>query len=631
MDTWGDIIHDAHVTRELTIKRLESALQGNTLDETQIQDLLDLSFQFISMESWEAKKGGFHTVLVLLQNGHSSEAYVQRVKKAVRDEFENPEVRVRVTICDVLEALAQVEGTCIWEEFREQILDSIEKNFESQITAEVQNEDKQTHLMHDTEGWQSLETSMIALSKIVSGCGSLFEPYLSESLIELLMSALTHKNRFVRETGYNMITTLCENCSIDTVSKISDDIADNISKGLSDNWSQVRFAASVAVRAFGICMKDGFSKYHALLLPRMCLNRYYGAQGVRLYSLESWRQIAGLQGRELVVNFMPHFVEYYCKTCEADNHAVREAACNCIAELASKIDQEAVSPFVPRLLDSLYYCLKDASWPVRDAACVASADFIANFPDRARDQLMVFEELWFEHMGDNIWSVRENSAVAVGKSLVTYGEEIEEYILSKLEYLLPRVKEQPADSNLLSDYENTTVFGVAAKRRRDNDITVHTGQVAHSCGSLAPRLKKGTEHEDHSWLHKAEPWEETDGAVYLLRELSFISPDKCDKFLTILSDVVSVPGTFAHIHYMLETIWKQLAVIIENVGKDIIEKHFEAFKTPLYNALTCPNRLVINAASFTLEALRKTLTKEYVDSQFSEEEHTEINKGIARI
>ena len=139
----------------------------------------------------------------------------------------------------------------------------------------------------------------------------------------------------------------------------------------------------------------------------------------------------------------------------------------------------------------------------------------------------------------------------MAKSLQTFGEDVEEYvlyfiilngkILSKLEELLPRVKHQKPDSNLLSDYENTTVFGVAAKKKRDNDPEIHTGQVAHSCGSLAPRLKKGSEHEDHSWLHTPEPWEETDGALYLLREVSYTHPNKCDRFFPILAEIVSKP------------------------------------------------------------------------------------------
>lgn len=59
-------------------------------------------------------------------------------------------------------------------------------------------------------------------------------------------------------------------------------------------------------------------------------------------------------------------VDYYVSQSLADNHAVREAACTCIAELGNKIDPESVRPHVTRLLDTLKVCFQDDSWPVRD-------------------------------------------------------------------------------------------------------------------------------------------------------------------------------------------------------------------------------------------------------------------------
>ena len=38
--------------------------------------------------------------------------------------------------------------------------------------------------------------------------------------------------------------------------------------------------------------------------------------------------------------FISETVAYYVACTEAENHAVREAACQCIAELAAKIDRQ---------------------------------------------------------------------------------------------------------------------------------------------------------------------------------------------------------------------------------------------------------------------------------------------------
>jgi hypothetical protein len=42
----------------------------------------------------------------------------------------------------------------------------------------------------------------------------------------------------------------------------------------------------------------------------------------------------------------------------ADNHAVREAACACIAELGNKIGREALQPHVNALLEALLSCFR---------------------------------------------------------------------------------------------------------------------------------------------------------------------------------------------------------------------------------------------------------------------------------
>ena len=74
---------------------------------------------------------------------------------------------------------------------------------------------------------------------------------------------------------------------------------------------------------------------YPILLPGMCLNRYYVAEGVRLYSQQSWRMAVGSEGRALVARFADEVVDYYVEQSKANNHAVREAACACMAEVSA--------------------------------------------------------------------------------------------------------------------------------------------------------------------------------------------------------------------------------------------------------------------------------------------------------
>lgn len=86
----------------------------------------------------------------------------------------------------------------------------------------------------------------------------------------------------------------------------TDELCKYLGKGLADNWSQVRLSASVATRNFLLPLPNNESRqlFYPILLPRMCLNRYYAADGVRNYSQETWRRVTGTAGKELVEQYI---------------------------------------------------------------------------------------------------------------------------------------------------------------------------------------------------------------------------------------------------------------------------------------------------------------------------------------
>ena len=61
------------------------------------------------------------------------------------------------------------------------------------------------------------------------------------------------------------------------------------------------------------------------------------AEGVKLYSQETWRLVTMGRGVELVEENIEGVVKFYVGQSQASNHAVREAACACIAELGTKV------------------------------------------------------------------------------------------------------------------------------------------------------------------------------------------------------------------------------------------------------------------------------------------------------
>lgn len=106
---------------------------------------------------------------------------------------------------------------------------------------------------------------------------------------------------------------------------------------------------------------------------------------------------------------------------------------------------------------------------------------------------------------------------------------------------------------------------------------MHTNQQVYSCGSLAPKLKKRKGGcMDHGFRRPQEPWEKTDGCVYLMRELAAKYPDEITPMLEALATVSGLRHFNHHLH-LLETIWKQLPTIAEGVGKKKFKRYIELF------------------------------------------------------
>lgn len=66
--------------------------------------------------------------------------------------------------------------------------------------------------------------------------------------------------------------------------------------------SQVRLASSVAARQFlvGLPSEEARQQFYPTLLPPLCLNRYYVAEGVRIYNQQTWKEVTHTAGKQLV-------------------------------------------------------------------------------------------------------------------------------------------------------------------------------------------------------------------------------------------------------------------------------------------------------------------------------------------
>lgn len=192
---------------------------------------------------------------------------------------------------------------------------------------------------------------------------------------------------------------------------------DAIASGLEDNWTQVRYSASEAARVLIMSVPENerLNLLYNVLLPRLCMNRFYIADGVRNYSQETWSLVMGCKGRDYIKATINDVVEYYVTSTRGVNHMIIESACAAIAELASKVDRASVRPFARRMYEALLECLQSDSWPVSDGACIATAVLVKHHPlvftgtNSSREDCQIvlaidnLLSIYFIHLQDSIW------------------------------------------------------------------------------------------------------------------------------------------------------------------------------------------------------------------------------------
>ncbi|KAL4237616.1 hypothetical protein ACF0H5_002330 [Mactra antiquata] len=610
---------------------------------------------------WESKHGILMGSKALIKVPTVSEDFCTLLLMKAMEFADDVEFRVRIASGEVLGALCRKIGPRVYEECRSNVLLGILTNLErdpltdsnisvqdetdrlidklsSSPRGEKRHGTEAAQIFHDTAGWKSLETWMKCLQSMIEGLGHHFNQFVDQELLDLIFRALTHTNRFVRETGYYVCSSIVE-CGVvqedccsksycgnygaspddsmmdedNAIVKYGHQFAEYLGRGLADNWSQVRLASSVACRKFlqSLPSDQARHQFYPVLLPRMCLNRYYVAEGVRIYSQDTWKHITGSEGRQLVEMYIGQVVDYYVEATGADNHAVREAACACIAELGAKVSKDVVHTFIPQLLEALLICFNDDSWPVRDAACVACGNFVVCFPDESRSSLPALYPLFFNNLQDNIPSVRQGAALALCNVVKAYGEECFEEILKKVKEGLSDVEKQPENTEKYSDLDKGPATYGVVKKLRDNDMDLHTDKQMYSCGSLAPKMGRGNTSGgcmDHKFRKEPEPWELADGCIHVVAELCNLQQfaRKVSELLPLVVKAVSYDH-YTHHTQMKETLCQRLPHMASGLGKRYFKMYLEQFIDPIFISLSCDNALTSTAAANCLSELGKYL------------------------
>lgn len=221
---------------------------------------------------------------------------------------------------------------------------------------------------------------------------------------------------------------------------------------------------------------------------------------------------------------------------------VQEAACNCCAELAVKIDAAAVQPHVQRIAAALLWVAANADdWRPRDVAVVALGRFYACFPHsfaataggppQALAQAVGEQQLftaWIARCFDVHRAVRDHAASVLGEA----------------------AHRAPASASGASRTEGATVAGDAvsasssphplvlmAEEARRRVAALHTATSPAASGPAATSLREAADADGALALHHHDDGDAAsahvlpdgdvtavDGVMFLLRELAGPAP-----------------------------------------------------------------------------------------------------------
>jgi len=399
-----------HLRREKALKKLTDILETAQVGEREEHETVMVAFfkQMLHSQRWEDRFGAINGVLALIQMKQTAGTMASLESflwEYILDEsfpklLVDSEFRVRNQSALLLKSIISSDrsnkGVAHFEKVKTMILTNILQTFERDTSGDASGNlsavlstgkvvnvrpligpDSQSgKTMHDSEGWKSLETSMRNLQNLIEAIGTHLYAFDLSVILQVIDRSIAHLNRFVREISYFVVNAIFETSlgiehteHLAQFNLFAEKLVPLVGRGLGDNWSQVRYASSLCARSFyQVIMncpdQETYTPFNEILIPRMCLNRYYVAEGVRNYSIETWRMVFGDSGKQMVCKFADAVANYYISQSLADNHAVREAACHCISEICTKVatDDEKKEPFrkhITALLEALVDCFKD--------------------------------------------------------------------------------------------------------------------------------------------------------------------------------------------------------------------------------------------------------------------------------
>ncbi len=101
------------------------------------------------------------------------------------------------------------------------------------------------------------------LQNLIEAIGTHLYGFDLSIILEVIEKSIAHLNRFVREISYFVINAILETSvgiekteHLTTFNSFAEKLVPLVAAGLSDNWSQVRYASSLCARSFFAVTKN---------------------------------------------------------------------------------------------------------------------------------------------------------------------------------------------------------------------------------------------------------------------------------------------------------------------------------------------------------------------------------------
>ena len=279
------------------LQRERHLLQVKNVDEQQKQQLVLATLTKLRSDSlpWEASSGLLSAAVHLLP--HFSDTQLEATYLLALSYLDHDESRVRQSSGELLATTVRLcQSPTVFSSVYHEVIALIKRDLARDPSAAElpQNERVRQKIIdgqkvrglsskdifHESAGWRHLETSMSALRKLceINEVNKLVDG----DLFDLLRECTCHSNRFIREASFYIASAVL---SASVQGGLINDFARLILAGISDNWSQVRMASSIAARSFLFSLSETErAQFYSMLLPPICINRYYIAAGVRIHN-----------------------------------------------------------------------------------------------------------------------------------------------------------------------------------------------------------------------------------------------------------------------------------------------------------------------------------------------------------